>query len=82
MSTKFGIAKNGIKAELDKYDEMAFDFFEEDFIEVAFRSNGIRWANELAEFLPDDLKVYPLDNSAQGIYTIGDIRKEIKEINF
>jgi hypothetical protein len=28
--------------------------------------------------LPSSMKVYPLDNSAQGIYTIGDIIKEME----
>jgi hypothetical protein len=47
-------------------------------IRVAFRSNGIRWKNPIARLLPDDTKVEALDNSPQGIYTIGDIKKEIK----
>jgi hypothetical protein len=46
-------------------------------IEVAFRSRHIRWTNPLAHLLPDETKVEPLDNTAQGIYTIGDIKKEI-----
>ena len=29
--------------------------------------------------LDDDHPVYPMDNTAQGIYTVGDIRKAIKE---
>ena len=33
----------------------------------------------LISHLPDDIKVYPLDITAQGIYTIGDIRREILE---
>ena len=48
-------------------------------VEVAFRSNGIRFINELAELLPDDTPVIPLDNTAQGVYTIGDVKKEIKK---
>ena len=51
----------------------------EDIVEVAFRSNGMRFTNELAELLPDDTPVIPLDNTAQGVYTIGDVKKEIKE---
>jgi hypothetical protein len=46
-------------------------------IEVAFRTHYVRWTNSLAHLLPDDTKVEPLDNSAQGIYTIGDIKKAI-----
>jgi hypothetical protein len=72
MSTTFGILKRGHvrKKDID----------EDDYIEVAFRTNGngIRFTHELAEFLPDDTPVTPLDNSAQGIYTIGDIKKQMK----
>ena len=49
----------------------------DDYVEVAFRSNGMRFINELAELLPDDTPVEPLDNTAQGIYTIGDIKNHI-----
>ena len=48
-------------------------------VEVAFRSNGIRFINELAELLPDDTPVIPLDNTAQGVYTIGDVKEEIEK---
>jgi hypothetical protein len=48
-------------------------------IEVAFRTHRVRWTNPLAHLLADDIKVEPLDNTAQGIYTIGDIRKAISE---
>jgi hypothetical protein len=71
MSTTFGILKRGhVRKE---------DIDEDDYIEVAFRSNGIRFTHELAEFLPDDTSVTPLDNSAQGIYTIGDIKKQMND---
>lgn len=33
----------------------------------------------LAEFLSDDTPVHPTDNTAQGIYTIGDIRAHIEK---
>ena len=49
-------------------------------IEVAFRTHYVRWLNPLAHLLPDKTTVEPLDNSAQGIYTIGDIKKEINKI--
>jgi len=85
MSTTFGINKLGLNIELVDDDmpfdsEGNYDYIEDDYIEVAFRGNGsgMRWTNDLAPFLPDDLKVYPLDNTAQGIYTIGDIKKEIQ----
>jgi hypothetical protein len=78
MSTTFGISR--LKQDIDLVDDcLTEQWKDDDFIEVAFRGNGtgIRWKNDLVEFLPDNLKVYPLDNSAQGIYSIGDIREEI-----
>ena len=63
MSTTFGV-------KIPKTKEI---------VEVAFRTHYIRWENPLAQLLPDKTKVYPLDNSAQGIYTIGDIKKSIKK---
>ena len=50
----------------------------DDYVEVAFRSNGMRFINALAHLLPDDTPVIPLDNTAQGVHTIGDIKKEIE----
>jgi hypothetical protein len=61
MSTTFGI-------RIPTTDEI---------VEVAFRTDYIRWENPLAHLLPDETKVEPLDNTAQGIYTIGDIKKKI-----
>ena len=37
--------------------------------------NNSRWLNPLADKLPDNTLVFPLDNTAQGIYTIGDIKQ-------
>ena len=66
MSTTFGVAiKNNNKIE--------------DVVEVAFRSNGMRFTNPLAQMLPDETPVIALDNSQQGVHTIGDIKKEIKQ---
>ncbi|GHT72258.1 hypothetical protein AGMMS50262_00390 [Bacteroidia bacterium] len=49
------------------------------FVEVAFRGNfSGAYLFEAGEILPDNVKIYPLDNSFQGIYTIGDVRKEEK----
>jgi hypothetical protein len=46
--------------------------------EVAKRSSGEIWfTHGLAELLSDETPVIPIDNTAQGIYTIGDIRNEI-----
>lgn len=81
MSTTFGIK---IKGEVDLIeDQLPFykgesDWLEEDFIPVYYRGNnksGSHWINELGPFLESSIKVYPLDNTAQGIYTIGDIKR-------
>ena len=50
-----------------------------ELVEVAFRTSFIMWTNDLAEMLPSDTPVIPLDNTAQGIYTIGDIEDKIVE---
>jgi hypothetical protein len=87
MSTLFGIHREGKKIELvdDDLPEEHFqdDRIENEFIEVAFRDNSgfITWSHDLAYFLSDDLPVYPLDNTAQGIYTIGDLKREFNEQN-
>ena len=52
----------------------------EEFIEVAFRgNNSIVWKQSIAQLLPRDTPVIPLDNTAQGIITIGDIKDAIYE---
>ena len=66
MSTTFGV-------EIKGDDGLG------DVVEVAFRSNGMRFTNELAHLLPDDTPVIALDNSQQGVYTIGDIKKAIEK---
>lgn len=62
MSTTFGVEIKG----------------SEEPIEVAFRSNGMRFTNKIAHLLPDDTPVIAMDNSQQGVYTIGDIKKAIE----
>lgn len=48
-------------------------------LEVAFRSNGnIQWIEEGASALPRETKVIALDNTPQGILTIGDILDTIE----
>jgi len=71
ISTTFAVKVPSIKTYEDG---------EEVEVNVAFRSNGVRWLDPLAQLLPDDTEVIAVDNSHQGIYTIGDIRKKIKEL--
>jgi len=71
MSTTFGIT-------IKKTCPFGGGTYDED-IEVAFRSGTIRFTNDLAHLLPDETPVKPLDNSHQGIFTIGDIKASMKE---
>lgn len=87
MSTTFGIViKNGKLLDLpeESFEHglvLPEDIKDEDNVKIetiAFRSSwGIVWQNPLAEFLPRETKVYALDNSPQGIFTIRDILSEI-----
>ena len=83
MSTTFGIViKNGkIDNSFEQEDGLVLTIEQEkevEIIEIAYRdSGGIIWKNPLAPFLPRDTKVYALDNSPQGIFTIRDILSEI-----
>ena len=69
MSTTFAVKVPSVRGYEDG---------EEVEVEVAFRSNGIRWLHPLAQLLPDDTEVIAIDNSRQGIYTIGDIKNNVK----
>jgi hypothetical protein len=39
----------------------------------------LSFTNEMVELMSDEIPVIPTDNSAQGIYTIGDIREHIRK---
>ena len=71
MSTTFGV----LKKEYENKNIPLEDIDDEMLIEVAFRWSNVYFTNELAELLGDDVKVYPMDNTAQWIYTVWDIRK-------
>jgi len=78
MSTTFGIPQR--RVELDKLvdeDGDLLDYISHNFFEdIWFRSScNSRWLNPLAELLPDETRVFALDNTQQGIFTIGDIKK-------
>ena len=78
MSTTFGIPQRQVELSRlidengDLHDYIDTSFFEKVFFRTMHNS---RWMNSLASRLPDDTLVFPLDNTAQGIYTIGDIKK-------
>ena len=76
MSTKFGVLREKLDIEVGDENGVFNHISDSAFEEVWFRSMGrSRWLNDLAPLLPDDVKVYALDNSQQGVYTIGDIKK-------
>ena len=82
MSTTFGILNIGLDEDkIFDEDGEIYPYIDEDycFIAVFFRGSYGRWLLDLASHLPDDAKVYPLDNSAQGIYTIGDCKKHLEK---
>ncbi len=70
MSTTFGVIK-------ESKDGSAHEV-----IEVARRVGGrngakMSFIHPLVDHLPDEINVEALDNSPQGIFTIGDIRRHI-----
>jgi hypothetical protein len=80
MSTTFGIPRDPINIELGDEDGVYYYINTDIFEKVFFRSMGrCRWLSPLAERLLDDTKVYALDNSQQGVYTIGDIKELMKD---
>jgi len=79
MSTTFGIPKEPIEIELGDADGIYYYINPDIFEKVFFRTmNNSRWLNDLAKSLPDETKVYALDNTQQGVYTIGDIKQLMK----
>lgn len=56
--------------------EISWEEIQEMFERVAIRHNGgdISWINPIADLLSDDMKVWALDNSPQGVYTILDLK--------
>jgi len=84
MSTTFGIPIPKALILDNEYMQYSGDTKENPYnqdeilIPIAFRSNGIRFTNPIAHLLPDDTQVIPMDNSHQGIYTIKDIKDNLK----
>ena len=81
MSTTFGIPQRQVElSKLVDEDNELYDYIDTSFFEkVFYRGGHSRWLNPLSNRLPDDTRIFPLDNTAQGIYTIGDARKFLKE---
>ena len=78
MSTKFGILR--IEIEHDKItdeDGYVLEYISENIFEpVFFRSfSNSRWLTHFGPHLSDDINVYALDNTHQGIRTIKDCKE-------
>ena len=80
MSTKFGILTLDIEhGKLVDKDGDLLDYISTSIFEpVFFRGTNSRWLTTFGEYLPDDMKVYALDNTQQGIFTIGDCKEFLK----
>lgn len=77
MSTKLGILTLDIEHDklVDKDGDL-HDYINTDIFEpVFFIGANSRWLTAFGKYLPDDMKVYALDNTQQGIYTIGDCKE-------
>jgi hypothetical protein len=86
MSTTFGIPLYPVDDTilLDEEGKLQPYISGNFFNDVFFRCNGNKnseWLEEWAKFLPDDTRVYALDNTHQGIFTIGDIKEFMKDNN-
>jgi hypothetical protein len=81
MSTKFGILTEEVPHDIlvDEDGDLHFYISKLIFEPIFFRGSNSRWLNSLGEKLANDTKVYALDNTQQGIHTIEDIKKFLKE---
>jgi hypothetical protein len=84
MSTKFGVLKEYIEHTklVDEDGDLLWYISENAFEPVFFRSmNRSRWLNSLGQYADDNIRVYALDNSQQGIYTINDCKELLEKEN-
>ena len=82
MSTTFGIPLYPVDDAilLDQDGELQPYISETFFHDVFFRSyKNSRWLSDWAENLDENTRVYPLDNTPQGIYTIKDCKELLKD---
>lgn len=83
MSTTFGILKENVEHEklVDKDGDLLDYISRGIFEEVFFRTSRYIWLSTLGPYLADETKVYALDNSQQGVFTIKDCKDLIKKQN-
>ena len=82
MSTTFGILRIGIEHDkiVDEDGDLLEYISENIFEPVFFRSlNNSRWLTSFGPYLDESLKVYALDNTQQGVYTIKDCKELIEK---
>lgn len=77
MSTKFGILTEDVPHHklVDDDGDLEFYISRNIFEPVFFRGNTSRWLTYYGEQFQDDTKVYALDNTQQGIFTIKDCKE-------
>lgn len=81
MSTTFGIPLYPVDEKilideegcLQPYISLSF------FHDVFFRGTSSRFLNPIAEHIDENTRVYPLNNTPQGIYTIKDCKEFLKQ---
>ena len=80
MSTKFGILTLDIEHDklVDEDGDLHSYISKSIFEPIFFRGTNSRWLTAIGEYLPNDMKVYALDNTQQGIFTIGDCKEFLK----
>lgn len=80
MSTVFGILQTKVEHEkLVDQDGDLLDYISKEIFEpVFFRGTNSRWLKNWAKLLDDDTKVYAIDNTQQGIFTIKDCKEFLK----
>jgi hypothetical protein len=81
MSTTYGLFRK-MQIKTDENGHIISEYADEDYLPIARQVSGeIMWNYQFeafADHLDDTVSVYPVDNDAGGIYTVGDIRKAIR----
>jgi len=81
MMTTYGVITNPQPELNDDGTPIYFD--KNGFVTIGYHTenNGISkvtWANDVAKFLPDYQRIYPLHKPANGIKTIGDLKRSVE----
>jgi hypothetical protein len=82
MSTTFGVLKQYIDHNkiVDEDGDLLWYISEDAFEPVFFRSmRNSRWLNVLGKHSDDNIRVYALDNTNQGIFTIKDCKELLEK---